>query len=446
MKVWIAIVLAVWFLGCGGSSSNGATDTGSSSSSAQSSSVSSIASTVQPLLVIRINYNNIAFTNDVSLWSEKIFGNTEGDLNNFYLQNSLGRFRFAPIHETQEISDDGIVTVTLDKEHPDPGNNFGALHPDFVAALTQADPFIDYAAYDRDGNGAISSAELLIIFIVAGNEEAYGVSTLPGVFAHTYCTTGINVAYLDRVSLMGCSHKGNYAVFGERHHDNKRDATIGIIAHELGHAAFDLPDLYDTTPTAEPDSAGIGYFGLMGAGMWGTHEIFGTIEGSSPVHFCAWSKIENGWITPQEPGTDTSLHVNLHESAADTFNVFKYPIDADHYYLMENRNNSGYDQGLFAIDGLFKGGMALWYVDESILHAHWSSNTVNADPLNKGLDLVEATIPINSLKLDETPLARGHERNLFYSENKGSYSGDGFLLKNISGRGSVITFDIQKEF
>ena len=43
------------------------------------------------------------------------------------------------------------------------------------------------------------------------------------------------------------------------------DATIGVMAHELGHAYFDLPDLYDTTNT----SSGIGAFGIMGGGVWG---------------------------------------------------------------------------------------------------------------------------------------------------------------------------------
>ena len=66
--------------------------------------------------------------------------------------------------------------------------------------------------------------------------------------------------------------------------------------------------------------------------------------------------------------------------------------------------------------------MALWYVNESVMRLRWSSNTVNSDPLNKALDLVEATIPANSLKLDETPYARGHEKNLFYSGNRSSYS------------------------
>ena len=53
-----------------------------------------------------------------------------------------------------------------------------------------------------------------------------------------------------------------YLKFGERQGSSSSDtcdATIGVIAHELGHLNFILPNLNCTSGTCE----GIGIFGLM---------------------------------------------------------------------------------------------------------------------------------------------------------------------------------------
>lgn len=440
MKNMTLLFLALLFAGCGGGSG------GSSEGASSSASNAPTQQSERALLVVRIAYEDVALTHPASTWHEKFFSSQEGSVNHFYTENSRGFFRFTPAAETQASADDGVIDVTLTKNHPNPSSPT-AIQSDLHAALTQSDPFIDFAAYDRNHDQTIGADELLLVFIVAGSEEAYGPSVLPGVFAHTYTLMGSNAPTLDGVRLG--SGGGNYALFGERHCNESasicRDATIGIIAHELGHAAFDLPDLYDTTPYGDPDSAGIGYFGLMSAGMWGTEAFLGTQEGSSPAHFCAWSKIQNGWVEPQEMAEHSSLHVSLNEAASTEYNVLKIPIDADHYYLMENRHNSGYDRGLKAIEGLFEGGMALWKIDDSVLRRTWSLNMVNADPEAKGVDLIEAAIPSSSKKLDETPYARGHERNLFYQGNVDAFDAEGVRLESISARGNVMTLHVSKE-
>ncbi len=438
MNLFYLLGLLLFFVGCGSDSAAPKSNPSTSSSSAASSSQApTLTQSTRNMLVIRINYADITLKSDATLWSEKIFGTGEGTLNHFYAQNSLGQFTFKSVKENEGIPDDGIVTVTLNSNHPDPGNNFSDLHPDFKTALQQADAYVDFAAFDSNANGAISSDELLIVFIVAGAEDAYGPCSFPGVFAHQYCTNSANSATADGVTLTKCSSGGNYAVFGERHcnqDDTCHDATIGIIAHELGHAAFDLPDLYDTTPASAPDSAGIGYFGLMGAGMWGTKEPFGAFEGSSPAHFCAWSKIENGWVRPEVVSKTAALHVTLHESASADYNIYKLPINANEYYLLENRNNNGYDQGLAVIEGVFKGGMALWHINDSVIATGRFFNMVNADKNNKGVALIEA----NHAVLDSSVSARGDEKNLFYATNRDHFHEGNVSIDAISRRGSIM--------
>src|SRR3972149_3194223 len=90
-----------------------------------------------------------------------------------------------------------------------------------------------------------------------------------------------------------------YAQFGERHGNHL--ATIGIMAHELGHLMFSLPDLYDTDGSSE----GIGAFDLMGSGSWGAASE--TNNGSYPTQLSAWSKEYLSWGTVNTVSSDQSV-------------------------------------------------------------------------------------------------------------------------------------------
>ena len=81
-----------------------------------------------------------------------------------------------------------------------------------------------------------------MVVIVAGYEAAITKSK-PSVWGHAWYlpsparVDGVWVGY-PRGEVWG------YAQFGERHGRNQ--ATIGLMAHEIGHLIFGLPDLYDT--------------------------------------------------------------------------------------------------------------------------------------------------------------------------------------------------------
>lgn len=398
-----------------------------------------------PLLVIRLQYHDATFTNSAVTWSDKIFGNNFHQLNHYYNEASAGQFAFSRVDENEGIPDDGVITVTLDKNHPDPSDdNLDAIHPDLKAALIAAAPYIDFASYDTNHNGKIAFDELQVIFIVAGYEDAYsGGTQSPGIWAHSYCTQPINTPNVDGVSLLGCSFLGSYAVFGERH--DTHDATIGIIAHELGHAAFWLSDLYDV----DGSSAGIGYFGLMGTGS-GAYAAPADTPGNTPSHLNAWSKTRTGWFTPQIVSGLNDQSITLNESASTDYNILKLPITPKEYFLLENRNNSGYDAGLYALGGTFAGGLAIWHIDENIIDANYLDNTVNNDETHKGVDLEEAANA--ELDIGSTASFWGNSTNLYYAgnvdrfapdttPNSDSYAGSssGIYVENISSRGSSMT-------
>lgn len=403
------------------------------------------ARTQKPMLAILLSYNDISITSGVSLWSAKLFGTSPHQLNHYYNEVSLGEFGLVPADENESTLNDGVISIKLGTNHPDSGSK-PTIHPDLKQALEAANAYVDYARYDTNKDGKISSDELSLLFIVAGNEDAYsGATDSEGVWAHSWCTQPENTPVLDGVSLMGCATGGSYALFGERHNKDgdDHDATIGIIAHELGHSILLLPDLYDTDGTDDTDatSGGIGYFGMMGTGNWGREST--DFAGNTPTHFCAWSKVTLGWVNPELITATNALSVELYESASQAFNIFKLPVNANEYFLIENRNNSGYDRGLYPITGIFNGGLAIWHIDEKIIADKLATNTVNTDETHKGVDLEEAA----SAQLDASSSNIGHEKNLYYQGNidlfeaSQSYSGasTGIRVEAISRRGATMT-------
>lgn len=380
----------------------------------------------RPLLVVRVNYDDYAFRDSAAAWSEKIFGDEPHELNDYYEAVSYGRFRFEPAEES-DGTQDGVVTVTLDKNHPeyDIGDNYDfyfRFHADLKAALQKTDPFVDYARYDTNENGAISPDELVIMFILSGSENAFSTNTdVPGVWAHQSCVSPQNAPTLDGTLMMGCFQNGNYAVFGERHIDDcdrlvngqciqyDHDATVGIIAHELGHATFGLPDLYDTSGA----SAGIGYFGLMGAGMWG-QESASDLYANTPVSMTAWSKVVNGWIQPEIISEAADVPATFYDTASNNYNIGLLPIGSHECFLLENRSTEGYDAGLLnSIHSYYRGGLAVWHIDQEVIDAGMAGNIVNADAEHKGVDLEEAERP----ELDYSPYNPGDAHNLFWQGN-----------------------------
>ena len=350
-----------------------------------------------PLLVVRMQWNDVTFTSNEATWATKIFGTSDTQLNHYMAEISGGRFQFTAAAETNGTSNNGIVTTTINKNHPNYGQT--ANRADQRAALTALDSSINFADFDTDSNGYIGYGELQIIFLNAGGESAYGTS--PGIWAHKSCDG--SPPTLDSVVVFHCSH-GTYSRFGERH--GSHDATIGIIAHELGHAAFILPDLYDYTPSPTTDSEGIGHFGLMGAGTWAYRS--GQYGGDSPSHMVGWSKIASGFLDPITISSDGGYTTN--QSTAAFHSVYKIATGTSgEYFLLENRDNVGYDRGLQVLTGTYDGGLLITHIDDNVANQN--------DETHKKVDVEEANDPVLDAKI-----SRGDEDNLYYSGNSTTFN------------------------
>ena len=444
------------------------------------------ASTIVPLLVVRVQYANATFQSSQTTWADKIFGTSEGQLNHYMAETTYNKYQFAPITETSGTTNDGVVTVTMSGNHPDTRN--GDYDCYAAAAITEADSYVNFAAYDNDSNDNLSVSELQVMFLVAGGESASSINSPGGVWGMAtslFCDSdgdgGVSAKSgeywltLDNVSLMGRTDsaygQNGFSQFGERHgtsSDETWDATIGVMAHELGHAYFDLPDLYDTR--LSPTNAGIGYFGLMGSGSWG-YKSLSEKSGATPIHLSAWSKEKIGACDPQlvNNGTNNITLPAVYQSSihASSCGIYKATTStSDEYFLFENRSPGGYDRGLyFRIlygshdsifsnnDELYTGGVAIWHVKD-ILSSCSNISTNNCQAQSpKLVDLEEA----NDGDLDNDVSNKGRTTHLFYSGNSVSFSNSstpdsklydcsssGISATNISAAGDNMTLTISK--
>ncbi|WP_437320770.1 M6 family metalloprotease domain-containing protein [Sorangium sp. So ce385] len=329
----------------------------------------------RPLLTIQLEFTQgggIAlpgaftgnFETDIAHWKQTLYGSLPGSVNHYYADMSRGKFSFTRARETQGTANDGIVRIKLPFAHPNSKKDFALLEPYLKEALVMANPFVDFASYDVNADGKVRGDELNVLFVVAGYETSNGSKT-PSVWAHAK-------PFEAPITLDGKVLPG-YAAIGERQVHKIRGvpttmpATVGVIVHELGHAAIGLPDLYKG-PTP------VGAWCVMASGSWGSTE--GAPAGSVPVAMGAWSRLKAGFLAPTviEPGAPAHDIPIVQSAGAELFGQSVAPTiykietsDPDQYFLVENRQNEGYDRGLqrwFDFEDV-SGGVGIYRIDEA---------------------------------------------------------------------------------
>lgn len=345
------------------------------------------------VLVVLVQFANRTLVTTTAQWSDLIFSNTSfSKVRDFYKEASYNNIDLIPASETYGTANDGVVKVTLSYNHPNTAGSTGDTNKQLTKdALIAANPYVNFSLFDTNSDGSISTNELHIVIIVAGYESSYGgaSSCSPSVWGHRWQLSGtVTPPTLDGKLLTSVSGYGDYTQFGEWHCSTSDTpghmATMGIIAHELGHSLW-LPDEYDTDLSSE----GVGKWGLMGSGSWNT--CFSSHAGNCPSHPTAWDKSYLGWLTPTLVSGKQTVSIPDVTSNATAFRLLNNPGDVDwsftvasgtgEYFLAENRQLTGYNAGLPG-DGLL-----IWHIWEGAS----SSNSANQNELGRRLiDLREA--------------------------------------------------------
>lgn len=130
---------------------------------------------------------------------------------------------------------------------------------------------------------------------------------------------------------------------------------IGTFCHENGHMTCDFPDLYSYVNSASI----VGYYSLMSSGSHGGGD-------KHPNSVDPYLKMKAGWADVVD--VDAASHAYaVAQVDRNFFYRFKNPAKPQEYFMIENRNNSGYEgpyggHGSSVAPGR---GLAVWHILES---------------------------------------------------------------------------------
>lgn len=150
--------------------------------------------------------------------------------------------------------------------------------------------------YDFDGDGDFNEPDGYIDhfqIVHAGEDESAGggVEGTNAIWAHRWYAYGTNAGATGPAdNKAGGAQIGDTGIWVGDYTAQPENGGLGVFAHEYGHD-LGLPDLYDTTNTAENS---VGFWSLMSAGSW-----LGTGKGSIgdlPGDMNAWDKFQLGWL------------------------------------------------------------------------------------------------------------------------------------------------------
>jgi M6 family metalloprotease-like protein len=234
-------------------------------------------------------------------------------------------------------------------------------------AVIAADPLVDFSNYAVGG----VVQNLFIVHAGAGAEWSGGPAL---IWSHAW---SIPVTlYADGVLIQ------DYSMEPEAGGDTMGEAgpamapllpTVGVYAHEFGHI-LGLPDEYDYGY----QSNGTGRVSLMAGGSWNrVPDVYPDCAGNSPAHPSAWGISQLGFVTPTVVATTiTGLSLPPIESTpVGAMLKVVYPgTGGKEYWLFENRQQIGFDQG-FARMTPNAHGLCIYHVDENVLgRTYWRPN------------------------------------------------------------------------
>ncbi|MCK9279010.1 MAG: M6 family metalloprotease domain-containing protein [Melioribacteraceae bacterium] len=292
------------------------------------------------IIVLLVNFPDKGELVAADFFDALLFNKTAGSLWDFYKKTSYNTLDLINLNSCISI---GWVTVSHNYDYY--VNNNHGLSGDYPKnaqkiveeAVLLSNSYINFSDYDNDGDGYVDG-----LFVVHTGTGAEYSGSESDIWSHAWST-------YDPISVDG-KYVSRYAMMPE-YWENAGDMTIGVFAHELGHSAFGLPDLYDRDNT----SYGLGYWSLMSYGSWNG------INGSFPAFPDAWSRLKMGFgtiSTISQPILQKEILNSANNS--DQFFRINSPLDNKEYFLLENKSPYSFDRYLPS------SGLMIYHIDENI--------------------------------------------------------------------------------
>lgn len=199
---------------------------------------------------------------------------------------------------------------------------------------------INFSKYDWNGDGEVDQ----VFVLYAGHGEA-SYKDANTIWPHMYYLSASD--YGKPLSLDGVT-VDTYACSSELNGDGNLDG-IGTFCHEFSHC-MGFRDLYDTSYAGW---FGMGDFDLMCSGSYNG-------DSKCPAGYSAYEKAQCGWLTLKDMTNieqETSI-VGVQPMSADgDAYIIKNKGHEDEYYILENRQKTGWDSYLPA------SGLMITHVD-----------------------------------------------------------------------------------
>lgn len=313
-------------------------------------------------LVVLVDFKNKKFADghDLEYYKNVIngkdFSDEEegyvGSVRDYFLAQSNGQF---------ELDFDVVGPVTMSKNYGYYGND-GAYQKDekvyemIKEACDGIQDQVNLKDYDWDGDGEADQ----VFFLYAGLGQASGGShstIWPHESELRYWPCGVLSYSTGKINTYACANELQPETQGSSRYIS---AGIGTICHEFSHC-LGFADMYDTTGGG---GYGMSVFDVMDQGSYNGN-------GFVPCNYTAFERIYAGWVEPIElidPATVKDM-----KSVSDygrPFIMYNYK-NTNEYFLLENRQNTGWDKGLYGSNGLL-------IVHVNYVPSRWANNSVNS--------------------------------------------------------------------
>ena len=336
-------------------------------------------------LVILVNFTDVAFETSKAELDSMLIGKN-------YTRNYTYTYRGKKYNVTSQGSArqyfedasfgqynpqlDVVGPVTVNKASTYYGGNNSAGNDKYPEVMIKeacelVNDSVDYSLYDNDNDGYVDF--VYVIYAGYGEADGGGDNTIWPHAWHLYSAAGRKCEVDGKIiDLYACGNEmDNYT----KHHTG-----IGTFCHEFSHV-LGLPDLYETTGYG--DHKTMGEWSILDYGPYNN-------DGNTPPAYSAYERFFMGWLTPRliiEPENITLAELNdsqeaLLISSSDQHNLIGNDPDPTTFYLLENRQQTGWDEYL--------PGHGLMLTKIQYNYKKWFDNTVNNTAKSMGVDLIEA--------------------------------------------------------
>ena len=331
-------------------------------------------------LIILVNFKDAAFTTSKAEMDSMLTGKNytrnytykySGRNYTVESKGSAWKYFYDSSNGQYDPQFDVVGPVTVSQNMAYYGGNIGGGDKNPEAMIVEAcklvNDSVDFSLYDNDNDGIAD----FVYVIYAGYGEADG-GAANTIWPHQYFI--FQTLKLDNTKIY------RYACSNEMDNYTKHHTGIGPFCHEFSHV-LGLPDLYETTGNGSHKT--MGQWSILDYGPYNN-------DGNTPPAYSAYERFFMGWLTPRlitEPENITLAELNdsqeaLLISSSDQHNLIGNDPDPTTFYLLENRQQTGWDEYL--------PGHGLMLTKIQYNYKKWFENTVNNTAKSMGVDLIEA--------------------------------------------------------